>query len=62
MRRSAGTVERACELVGAALVWGHNVHVTVTAPAKGGRPSYTVETIGAPQDEPERRVRPLETA
>lgn len=53
MRRAAGTVERACELVGAALVWGHSVTVTVVTPRVGGRPSYIVETTNGPENEPQ---------
>ena len=50
MIRSAGNIERACELVGAALIWGHDVHVSIVAPLKGGRPTYAVHTVPRGQE------------
>jgi hypothetical protein len=56
VRRAAGTVERAAELVAAALTWQIDVQVTVITSKTGGRLSYVVETVDGPENEPQTPI------
>jgi hypothetical protein len=58
MIRTAGTIDRAVELVAAALTWGHDCTVTVVRPKGTGRPTYAVSTTPGPEDAVERTTAP----
>lgn len=57
MKRTVSTVERARELVGAALIWGHGCQVAVSTPRTGGRPTYTVEVPSTSEEQNQAAIQ-----